>query len=412
VSRAFPLLLILVMLAGIVFACAGASGDDDDDDNTAPAGDDDDDDNNDDDDNDNDDDDDDNDTAPQEPLFERGLILPRDSLECTPLDTGIPQLNCNHHASTIAELPDGTIAAVWYHGVAEKSPDSRLVWSTLGSGETAWSTPEVLYDDPERSDGNAALWVHEDGRLFVFFATLFGEGWNDAKLRLITSGNGGATWAAPVFLREQTCWNLRHRPARLANGELLLPLYNECLAYPVFMRSADDGATWAEEAHPDPTFYLQHAGQIQPALIVLDNGDVAAITRDGLPTHRIKRMVSNDHGHTWSPSVSLALPNSGTGIDQARLAGGDTVVVFNNDPLLRFPLSAALSHDDGQTFAAIADLNDECDLPACDYSYPSVLQHSDGTIWVSYSVDRQTIGWVHFNRAWLAQGNKEPNLAR
>jgi predicted neuraminidase len=34
-----------------------------------------------------------------------------------------------------------------------------------------------------------------------------------------------------------------------------------------------------------------------------------------------------------------------------------------------------------------------------------VVQNTrDGTIWASYTHNRETIGWVHFNEAWLKQG--------
>jgi predicted neuraminidase len=317
---------------------------------------------------------------------------------------GVPQLNCNHHGSTVAELPDGTVAAVWYHGVNEGSPDARIVWSKLAPGETEWTWPEVLYDDPDHSEGNPALWVEEDGTLFVFFVSIYGDGWDRSKVRLLKSTDGGLTWSAPVMLREQYCWMTRHRPLRLDNGDLLLPMYNECLAYPVFMRSTNNFQTWAEEPHLNLTYYLGHPGQIQPALARLDGGRIAAITRDGWPTHRIKRMVSDDNGVNWTPSRMTALPNSGTSVDQVRLLDGHVVVVYNNSPTDRFPLTVALSLDGGETFTSIRDINNECPSGSCSYPYPSIMQSThDGTIWVTYTHDRQTIGWVHFNEAWLIE---------
>ena len=152
-------------------------------------------------------------------------------------------------------------------------------------------------------------------------------------------------------------------------------------------------------------------GQIQPAAIVLPDGTVAAITRDGLPTHRVKRMTSSDNGVSWTPSRCLDLPNSGTAVDQVMLRNGHVVVTFNNAPDRRFPLSAALSLDGGETFTAIANLDDACEPGGCSYSYPTITQSlRDGTIWVTYSVNRETIGWVHFNEAWLELGEEEPNL--
>lgn len=340
----------------------------------------------------------------QKPLYEKGLILPPNSLECIPIDTGIPQFNCNHHGSTVAELKDGTIAAVWYHGVKEKSPDARLVWSKLERGSNEWTWPEVIFDDVGRSEGNPAIWVDEQGTIYVFFVTIFGDGWSQSKIRLIKSYDNGKTWTNPIFLREQYCWMTRHRPLRLANGDLLLPLYNECLAYPVFMRSTDNFNTWTEEAHFSLDFYLQHVGQIQPALVLLKDGRISALTRDGTPTRRIKRMTSDDNGISWTQSIPTELPNSGTSIDQVALKNGHIVVVYNDSPEDRFPLTVALSYDGGETFVAKKNINDECDEGGCAYAYPSITQSKrDGTIWVTYTHNRQTIGWVHFNEAWILE---------
>jgi predicted neuraminidase len=349
----------------------------------------------------------------QTPFMEKGLILPRSSLPCTPVATGVPQNECNHHGSHLAELPDGTIAVAWFHGEAEKSRDSRLVWSKLAPGATGWTAPEVLYDDPGLAEGNVALWVAGDGALLAFFVTIFGDDmWDESKVRLLRSSDY-ATWSAPVVLREEYCWMVRYPPLRLRSGAVLLPLYDECLAVPVFMYSSDDFATWEEQALDNPGgYYFEHPSQIQPSLIQRDNGDVAAIMRDGTAQARIQRMVSHDEGRTWDRSEATDLPNSGTSIQWTRLLDGHVVVVFNNDPDERFPLTAALSVDEGQTFVALRTLNDECDTPgACSYAYPSVTQSAlDGTIWVSYTHDRETIGWVHFNEAWLAAGTETPNV--
>ncbi len=349
----------------------------------------------------------------QTPFMEKGLILPPKSLPCTPVSTGVPQNECNHHGSHLTELPDGTIAAAWFHGEAEKSVDSRLVWSKLAPGAAEWTAPEVLYDDPGRAEGNVALWVAGDGALLAFFVTIFeGDAWDNSKIRLLRSPDY-VTWGEPTTVREEYCWMVRYPPLRLRGGDLLLPLYDECLAVPVFMYSSDDFATWEEQVLDNPGgYYFEHPSQIQPSLIPRENGDVAAIMRDGTAQARIQRMVSHDQGRTWDKSEATDLPNSGTSIQWTMLLDGHVVVVFNNSPDSRFPLSAALSVDEGQTFVALRTLNDECETAgACAYAYPSVTQSAiDGTIWVSYTHNRETIGWVHFNEAWLAQGTETPNL--
>jgi len=86
------------------------------------------------------------DVGPSEPLFERGQVIPPDSLPCLNFETGQEQLDCNHHGSSVAVTQDGTVLAVWYHGIGEKSPDSRIVWSRRPKG-AQWGPAEVLFDD-------------------------------------------------------------------------------------------------------------------------------------------------------------------------------------------------------------------------------------------------------------------------
>ncbi len=345
----------------------------------------------------------------QTPLYKKGLILPQNSLECVPVSTGVAQKNCNHHGSTVAELPDGTMAAVWYHGEFEKSLDSRIVWSKKAPGTDEWTWPEVLYDDPERSDGNPAVWLNEKGELYVFFPTIFGDGWDGCKIRMIKSLDLGKTWGEPVFLRESYCWNARHRPARMPNGDLLLPLYNECLALPVFMRSSDDFKTWTEEGTLTSAEFMDRVSEIQPSIVVLDDGTVSVMTRDGSAAHRIKRMTSADDGKTFGKMALTGLPNPGSSMDQVKLLDGHVVVVFNNNPNDRWPLSVALSLDGGATFVAIRDINADCPVAGqCSWAYPSIAQNThDGTVWVTYTHNRETIGWVQFNEAWLAAGGEQ-----
>jgi len=349
----------------------------------------------------------------QTPFFEKGFILPPNSLACVPVSTGLPQFECNHHGSTLAELPDGTIAAVWFHGENEKSHDSAIVWSRLLPGAGEWTTPEVLFDEPDKAEGNAAIWVAEDGTILVFFVTIFGrDWWDDSYVRLIRSGDNGQTWSSPVNLREEYCWMVRHRPIKLKNGQMILPLYDECLAMPVFMYSDDDFATWQEQEIEDlGTYMLNHVTQIQPALIELADGSVAAITRDGGSNKRIHMMLSSDHGRNWSVSLPGQLPNSGTSIDWVRLLDGHVVTVFNNSPEVRFPLAASLSLDEGESYLATRHLDDQCPEGDCSFHYPALIQSKlDGTIWVTYTHKRETIGWVHFNEAWLMQGGDDLNV--
>ncbi len=346
----------------------------------------------------------------QEPFFEKGLILPPNSLPCVPESTGIPQNECNHHGSTVAVLEDGSVAAVWFHGEHEKSRDSWNVWSKLEPGAESWTQPVVIFDEPGKAEGNAALWVRRDGTLAVMFVTIFGrDWWDDSRIRMLQSEDGGETWSDPIMLREEYCWMVRHRPIRLSGGRMILPLYDECWSLPVFMYSDDEfGTFWEQEV--DTQYQIDHSLKSQPALIQREDGSVAAIMRDGSSTRRVFRMTSDDRGQTWSLPKPTQLPNSDTSVDWVRLLDGHVVAIFNNSPDQRFPLAAALSTDEGENFTAVRHLNQECSQGGCSYSYPSITQsRHDGTIWATYTHNRETIGWIHFNEAWLMQGGDELN---
>lgn len=343
------------------------------------------------------------------PMFEDGLITPDDSVACTPADGGPAQNQCNHHGSSIAELADGTLAVSWFHGLAEKSPDSRILWSRRPASG-AWSAPAVLYDDPALSEGNSTLWVQENGDLHLYFVNIVGNGWAEARMRFIRSKDNGATWSAPVTLFDESCWMLRYPPVRLKNGELFLPAYVECLAVPSFVRSKDDFATWkVEEKWKEGSWLLDHLGAIQPSLVRLANDDLSIICRDGTAMHRITRSTSGPDGRTWTKGAPLNLPNPGAAAAQVRLANGHVVVVFDNSPTVRSPLAAALSEDDGKTFVAIRTIKaGDCADDEC--SYPAVVQAKDGSIWVSYTHNRKSIGWAHFNEAWVREGKDVADL--
>ncbi len=158
---------------------------------------------------------------------------------------------------------------------------------------------------------------------------------------------------------------------------------------------------------------MNRLGQIQPTLITFGGGRVAAITRDGTHSFRIHRMDSSNSGKKWEEMRLLGLPNAGTSVDWVRLRDGDIVVVFNNSYKDRFPLSVALSKDEGYTFIALADIDAECETGGnCSYAYPSIMQDRiDDSIWVSYSHNRDTIGYVHFNKAWLIGQKNKSNLS-
>ena len=65
-----------------------------------------------------------------------------------------------------------------------------------------------------------------------------------------------------------------------------------------------------------------------------------------------RESYSDDDGATWTPPEKTQLPNNNSGIQAAMLSSGNVAIVFNNlqGDGGRWPLSVALSADEGETW--------------------------------------------------------------
>lgn len=91
-------------------------------------------------------------------------------------------------------------------------------------------------------------------------------------------------------------------------------------------------------------------------------------------------MDSEDLGHTRSPTHLLDVPNPNSGTDAVRLQDGRFLMVFNDTPSGRTPLNVAISTD-AEHWRTVLILESD----RGEYSYPAVIQSSDGRIHIAYA---------------------------
>jgi predicted neuraminidase len=109
-------------------------------------------------------------------------------------------------------------------------------------------------------------------------------------------------------------------------------------------------------------------------------------------TRRIGKICyadSFDGGITWTEARPTTLPNPNSGIDAVGLRDGRIVLVYNHTEQGRTPLNVAVSRD-GDNWNPFLVLERE---PG-EYSYPAVIQSSDGNVHVAYTWKRQRIKHV------------------
>jgi predicted neuraminidase len=374
------------------------------------------------------------------PRFEARFILP-------------PQEQ-HVHSSSIVELPNGDLFAVYYRGSGERRADDvRLEGARLAKGGYAWSAPFPVADTPGFPDCNPIAFVDARGRLWAIWPAIVDNNWESAILRYRVAPTVGWTAGAPpwndggiILLKPDTLqpklepfakaaldssllpspdraevvrfmgrlsdklynrlgWMPRTHVRQLPSGRLLLPLYSDTYNVGLVVVSDDGGASWRSG---DPIVSL---GGVQPSLVRRNDGTIVAYMRDnGPPPQRVIVAESNDEGLTWTMGRDSDIPNPGSSLEVIALRDGSWLMVLNDTENGRARLAAWLSTDEGRTWPHRRAIED---TPGGSYSYPSVIQTADGLIHVSYShvepapaeggKRREAIKHATFDAAWVSQ---------
>ena len=302
------------------------------------------------------------------------------------------------HASTIAETRGGLVAA-WFGGTRERAPDVGI-WVSRRAGD-AWTAPvevatSVQPDGTRLPCWNPVLVPMPDGALALYYKV--GPSPQTWWGMVRTSRDGGRTWSDARRLPDGILGPVKNKPVRLADGTLLSGSSTESTDRPSrwrvhFERSTDGGATWARVPVP-PAADGSEIDAIQPSLLTHPGGRLQAVGRSR--AGRLFETWSDDGGRTWRPLTLGALPNPNAGTDAVTLRDGRHLVVYNHTPDGRSPLNVAVSRD-GVAWEAALVLESE---PG-EYSYPAVIQTSDGLVHVTYTWRRERIRHVVIDPARL-----------
>jgi predicted neuraminidase len=301
------------------------------------------------------------------------------------------------HASTIAETRGGLLAA-WFGGKEEQSPDVGIWLSRRGEG--GWSevvevANGLIAYDTRYPCWNPVLFQPKRGPLMLFYKV--GPSPRTWWGMLTTSTDGGKSWAKPRRLPKGVLGPIKNKPVQLADGSLLCPSSTEHAGWRVHMeRTPDLGKTWQATA---PLNDVKQFGAIQPTILAYPSGRMQILCRS--LQEKITECWSEDGGKSWSQMRATDLPNPSSGIDAVMLKDGRALLVYNHttrhSPHPRSPLNVAVS-DDGKSWRAALVLEDE---PG-EYSYPAVIQTTDGLVHVTYTWKRERIKHVVIDPQRLA----------
>ena len=302
------------------------------------------------------------------------------------------------HASTIAETREGMVCA-WFGGTREGANDVGIWLSRRVGGK--WTAPievatGVQPDGTRFPSWNPVLFELRPGTLMLFYKV--GPNPREWGGMARTSSDGGRTWSDARRLPDGILGPIKNKPVRLADGTIISPSSTETPTSPStwrvhFERSRDDGATWSVSRPPASADGMA-IDAIQPSILTHAGGRVQAVgrTRSG----RVFETWSTDSGQTWAPVTLIDLPNPSAGTDAVTLKDGRHLLVYNHTPKGRTPLSVALTRD-GKTWQTVHELES---APG-EYSYPAVIQTSDGRVHITYTWRRERIKHVVLDPAKL-----------
>jgi predicted neuraminidase len=311
------------------------------------------------------------------------------------------------HASSIVELPDGTLLSVFFGGSKESADDVEVRLSRKEPGQD-WELPIALTNAP--NDGlsveNPNIFQDREGKIFVFWSSTHANPDRIGMMR--TSTDGGNTWSAARELGNNIIGPEKNKCVQLEDGTIMCPTADRNGQFPggslLTVRSFDGGETWQGQTGADDG---DVDDAIQPAIMFHADGRLQMMSRNKgfIPT-----TWSYDNGETWSTLQKTVMPANGSGIDAVTLRDGRQLLVYNHVPTPegskgdRCFLNAAIS-DDGVNWSA-AQVLGICD--GGQFSYPAVIQSRDGLVHITHTWHRDTIAHIVLNPYLFTDDTTEP----
>jgi predicted neuraminidase len=325
------------------------------------------------------------------------------------------------HAANLLVLPSGDLLLTYYAGIYERGADESIVLSRLPRGSSKWTEPVVVSHHADWANQNPLLFLAPDKSVWLFHTTQ--KGGHDQTKDIVyglKSTDEGHTWSEPVTVFPQLGLYTR-QPLVVFQNKWLFPVYhsaggsitsNAQKDHSYVEVSADAGKSWKE------CDVEGSGGFVQMNIIPISANRLIAFYRSRYADW-IYESESSD-GCSWTPPHATQLPNNNASIQATALKNGHLAIIFNNtqaelkpehaDTSSRRILSMALSEDGGKTWPWIRDIENpsisEPILPLEDaeYSYPSIVQSTDGMIHVAYTFRRETIKYMKFSEDWIKHG--------
>lgn len=293
------------------------------------------------------------------------------------------------HASTIVEVAPDKFLASWFGGTEEGHVDVGIWLSTLEKGK--WSKPVLMAEGIDKDTRypcwNPVLFKAKEGKLFLFYKV--GPSPEKWWGMVRTSTDKGKKWSAPQALPKDILGPIKNKPVQLADGTILSPSSTEVgKSWKAHIeKSTDLGKTWTTiQINPKTELNV-----IQPSILIYPDNKLQVLCRS--KDNAIVEAWSDDNGTTWTTLYRTSLPNPNSGTDAVTLKNGTQLLIYN--PTIRGKGGRAklnvASSKNGNKWEDIAIMEDE---ESGEFSYPAIIQSSDGKVHITYTFNRKNVKHV------------------
>ncbi len=313
------------------------------------------------------------------------------------------------HASTVCETSRGLVAA-WFGGMKEGKSDVGI-WVSYHDG-SRWSAPKQWADGVQHDSLRYPCWnpvLYQppgDAPTLLFFKV--GKNPQQWWGEMMVSFDRGRTFVQRRRLPEGIDGPVRCKPILLADGKTLLcGSSTEYDGWRVHFESTQlvDGQPSEPWHRVGPINTGKEFNAIQPTFLQHADGRLQVLCRTKESV--ITSSFSADDGETWSKMKSIDLPNPNSGIEVVTLDDGRQLMIYNHLGSgktgwgRRGLLNLAIS-DDGLEWRQVGVLEQE---ERAEFSYPAIIQTSDGLVHMTYTWKRQRIKHVVVDPARIEAGS-------
>lgn len=302
----------------------------------------------------------------------------------------------------VIKLRDGRLLLAYGEFVGVDGSDfgaARISAKISRDGGHSWSAPFVLMPNQGKMNVTApSLLRLKSGK--VALAYMLRNSQSDSQIWFRTSSDETKNWSEPVRINaQQGYWGTNNaRLIQLRSGRIIAPLWfvndwnQSHHTKGVVAYSDDEGRSWKQGGVVD--IPQGPRGADEPGVVQLRDGQLLMIIRSDLG--HIFRSRSTDGGMHWSAAEATNLDSPTAPATIVRIPRtGDLLLIWNNHKPGaahmedRFPLSSAVSSDEGSTWTHFRSIDD---TPGFTYAYTSVTFSKPDTAVLTYYARQNPVG--------------------